>query len=67
MVVNLKDVKRYPNFKDFCDNVYCATKNPGVFHCEDCKQCRLDYNIALTIIQQGEYNGYCYKRRAMIR
>lgn len=38
MNVDLEDVKKYPVFEDFCDNVYCANKNPWACYDEDCEQ-----------------------------
>lgn len=57
MNVNLEDVKQYPEFEDFCDNVYCANKNPWACYDENCKQCKSNYNIALTLVQQGKTEG----------
>lgn len=38
MNVDLEDVKKYPVFEDFCDNVYCTNKNPWACYDEDCEQ-----------------------------
>lgn len=57
MNVNLEDVRKYPVFEDFCDNVYCANKNPWACYDEDCEQCKLNYNIGLTLVQQGKAEG----------